>query len=648
MQNKRQHIRKNWRWIIYLSALFLFALILQDVIREIIIFQRDIGRFQESLIEEIKLEVYDEVQFRNDEFQAVIDDLDEHADLHAVENIQPLLFAVEQVLLVTENSTVEEKQTYVVNAVENFEDDFEGHNYFIIDSAGNQIHDSNVESENLENIFDAQDSLGRYYIQDIINQSMLDENKEVLIHYYKESIETNEVETYVLYAMYFEDADYIIGTEFAMSNFYQKSLDGLMQKLGEYYNNSSRYVYVLSMDGEILFHINSSNIGKTIDTVNDPNWVSAMNAIYDFLETHTEGYLEYQFYDNAISGEVNKRYAYVLEVPEWDILLGSSITETEYDHLIDAYIADNYQNIILVKLPIYIILLSLTWVIYVFIKRNILLSITLFDEDEFLYRKFSDITNEIIMITDIKGNIVFMNRLGNKVIYGENEEPYPLNIDKIIGEEEGYSILYGKQENYYVKFNLDEVTYQGEKANLYILTDETDKITTEKELEALSQKDELTKLGNRRMLVKDYTHDYLPYITAGNIAYLVMIDLDNFKKANDIYGHKYGDDVLRIIANIFSHNLGKENVMYRVGGDEFTVITKGVTGAEIYQKLQEIQSIIANFEFTKPIDVGFSAGIVAMKSTDRKRRLSDYSEQADALLYQAKQQGKGTIVIEEA
>ena len=167
-------------------------------------------------------------------------------------------------------------------------------------------------------------------------------------------------------------------------------------------------------------------------------------------------------------------------------------------------------------------------------------------------------------------------------------------FDQILVEEEGYYILYGYTEDYFVKFINEPIDYNGMEADLYIITNVTEKIKNERKLEALSMVDELTKLGNRRMMVKENNDLVFPYVKAGNEAFLAMLDLDDFKKVNDEFGHVVGDKVLIQTINIMNMNIRKTDSLYRMGGDEFALIFRGISEVKMKEKVNEIVSQIKN------------------------------------------------------
>jgi diguanylate cyclase (GGDEF)-like protein len=100
--------------------------------------------------------------------------------------------------------------------------------------------------------------------------------------------------------------------------------------------------------------------------------------------------------------------------------------------------------------------------------------------------------------------------------------------------------------------------------------------------------DELTQIGNRRALLAAAK-------TAGNQYSLAMIDADHFKKINDRFGHDLGDQALRVIASCIS-KVGCGAKAFRYGGEEFCLLFKEKSQAEVTDCLEQLRQAIANYD----------------------------------------------------
>ena len=124
--------------------------------------------------------------------------------------------------------------------------------------------------------------------------------------------------------------------------------------------------------------------------------------------------------------------------------------------------------------------------------------------------------------------------------------------------------------------------------------------------------DYLTELANRRSFfrsaesrINEYIRKKVPYC-------LAMMDIDFFKKINDIYGHDAGDQVLKVVALYMRKHFGL-GLTARIGGEEFAVLIHGVDSDNLYNKLDDFRREIAVSSIpvgNTPVSVTLSLGIV--------------------------------------
>lgn len=168
-------------------------------------------------------------------------------------------------------------------------------------------------------------------------------------------------------------------------------------------------------------------------------------------------------------------------------------------------------------------------------------------------------------------------------------------------------------------------------------------------LEEIALYDSLTSLPNRA-----YLNEYLSrrFEEAGEKQCLYgveLLDIDNFKKYNDTYGHLQGDVCLEAVANIL-RGMVQENVFCaRYGGDEFTIIYSGMTDSEIREIAETIQRQVRELEILQEetgevTRVTVSQGVF-VRVPEEQNREWDFNRMADIMLYQAKQEEKNTYRI---
>jgi diguanylate cyclase (GGDEF)-like protein len=168
-------------------------------------------------------------------------------------------------------------------------------------------------------------------------------------------------------------------------------------------------------------------------------------------------------------------------------------------------------------------------------------------------------------------------------------------------------------------------------------------ILAEKRNRYLAFNDPLTGLANRANIMSSL-EDISASLAGGRrqSAYLLYLDLDGFKSINDRYGHRVGDDFLRVAATRFRGALRQNDLIGRIGGDEFIAILYDVSFPQIEMVVQRLVHAAAQpfeLEGLGVTQIGVSVGGAPLMSEDDFKAAL---EVADCMLYAAKQSGKGT------
>ncbi len=176
-------------------------------------------------------------------------------------------------------------------------------------------------------------------------------------------------------------------------------------------------------------------------------------------------------------------------------------------------------------------------------------------------------------------------------------------------------------------------------ALLGLTRDITERMKLRLELEKQAHFDFLTGLANRRYFLEQANHELFRARRYNNHLSLLMIDIDHFKKVNDIYGHGVGDNVLHILGDIFRQHLRDVDVAGRMGGEEFAVILPETTidkAIEIAERLREVfASTSIRLENGSTFQCTISIGASCLM--DKLIDLDILLHQADTALYVAKQ-----------
>jgi diguanylate cyclase (GGDEF)-like protein len=196
---------------------------------------------------------------------------------------------------------------------------------------------------------------------------------------------------------------------------------------------------------------------------------------------------------------------------------------------------------------------------------------------------------------------------------------------------------------------LDEQRDEIEAVNHRLLEQNSELQRLNEVFEQLSLTDDLTKLHNHRFFQEHMPQEMKRADRTGAPLSLILIDIDDFKKLNDRYGHSVGDAVLRRVADVMSNEVREMDLLARYGGEEFALLA-GSTGLEGAVALAEkLRIAVAGASFSLEglegkTEIGVTVSIgVALYRNDVKAFFND----ADRALYRAKEAGKDCVVVDE-
>ncbi len=125
---------------------------------------------------------------------------------------------------------------------------------------------------------------------------------------------------------------------------------------------------------------------------------------------------------------------------------------------------------------------------------------------------------------------------------------------------------------------------------------------------------------------------------------LVYMDVDNFKFINDRYGHKTGDELLKLVSKILTDNFRTVDTIARLGGDEFVILMPETASVEVERKIKLIHTSMLKAMESNHWPVTFSFGIAVFLNSAFNP--DEMLKMSDALMYRAKQSGKNCVVTE--
>ena len=174
-----------------------------------------------------------------------------------------------------------------------------------------------------------------------------------------------------------------------------------------------------------------------------------------------------------------------------------------------------------------------------------------------------------------------------------------------------------------------------------------------RQLTDLANVDELTGLGNRRLVNQVLRDELSRAQRAGSWLSVILIDVDFFKRYNDTYGHPAGDEVLRRMGDLLRRGSARAGeVVARYGGEEFIVLLPGAQPEDALRVAERLKRLV--YESNIPHEasdaadrVTVSQGVVALVP-DSDIDPGTIIDRADAALYRAKSEGRNAICLASA
>lgn len=257
--------------------------------------------------------------------------------------------------------------------------------------------------------------------------------------------------------------------------------------------------------------------------------------------------------------------------------------------------------------------------LHLYYDRRLVTANTKLDFSHAIYKTIVQSASDAIVTADVDGQITSWNKSA-EAIFGYSEEEvlqksltilmpeqarpkHVLSLQHYLTTGEGRVIdrtvelqgLHKRGEVLAIELSLSVVESLDNTYFIGIMRDVTERQNHQKRIQELVYLDELTNLPNRKMLREQLAQAIREAEKADEEIGVAFIDMDRFKKVNDVYGHEIGDELLKQIANRMSGSLHPKDVLGRQSGDEFILIARGCTAFKISSKSQQLIS-----EFQRP------------------------------------------------
>lgn len=175
---------------------------------------------------------------------------------------------------------------------------------------------------------------------------------------------------------------------------------------------------------------------------------------------------------------------------------------------------------------------------------------------------------------------------------------------------------------------------------LYFIKKYNSLINVNQKLDLEIRKDKLTGMFNRKAFDID-----LKYINSNDVCSVIFLDLDNFRKFNNEFGHQVGDKILIECARIISSCIRESDMIYRYGGEEFIVILQHCNKKDAGKIAQNIVEKIRSSDNNPYPTATISAGVASMP--EDALSIEQIIRASDLALLSAKKQGKNQVILYE-
>ncbi|MEA2100121.1 MAG: diguanylate cyclase [Campylobacterota bacterium] len=271
-------------------------------------------------------------------------------------------------------------------------------------------------------------------------------------------------------------------------------------------------------------------------------------------------------------------------------------------------------------------------------------------------------TDELIMITDSKGIVTYVNdayvaHSGYRHSELIGKSPNVVKSDKhnhhffkelwetvLAGKTYTNTITNRKKDNqlYYEDVTITPIFNDNNVIVNFISTgrDITERIKMEEKLQLLATTDSLTGIYNRYRGHEILDVEVDKAYRYGDSLAVLMFDIDYFKKVNDNHGHDVGDYVLKRLTALVSKHMRKSDAFIRWGGEEFIIISAHLDKKKAIDFAQKLRIAIASYKFDLDMKITVSFGVTVFKTNDTKERIL---KRVDDALFEAKDSGRNCM-----
>lgn len=269
-----------------------------------------------------------------------------------------------------------------------------------------------------------------------------------------------------------------------------------------------------------------------------------------------------------------------------------------------------------------------------------------------------DRMKDAFIVVDTKGRYLHANRAAKALfpVLQSTAMGARLDISGMIDRpaEKGaagvvISIGQGEAKQYYHVSQTDVFQKDRKMCACFIFYDVTQTQNLMEEMKKQAAHDSLTGIYNHASFFDLAKCAFAEAAEKGGDAAILVADIDFFKRVNDTYGHACGDEVLRAVVKLLDRRLRQQDILGRIGGEEFGVFLADTSKEDAERVAQSLRSIVEGTELFyegEVLRITISMGI-CMLDARRHNTLEELLLCADKALYRAKNSGRNKVVVYE-
>jgi diguanylate cyclase (GGDEF)-like protein len=402
--------------------------------------------------------------------------------------------------------------------------------------------------------------------------------------------------------------DIYIGTAEYLKDFELKVKKEIFQRLSHIRFGKDGYLFIDSYDGTILMHPMKPHIvGKNLINYQDSNGKYVIKKLIEAAKKEHGDFIYYSWHrPYSTSKEINK-ISFAMGVQDWEWMVGGGL-----------YIDDINKELLLKEEQFKDKLTEELG--FLFLSVVILLLILFFIINWINKKTQKSITSMIQFFINAGDNNIFLDE---KEIYFKEFQALSQVINSMISHR-----IKNEKKLLQAKNNIKQQKKELQKLN--------------KELQVLTNIDPLSNAYNRRYFYS-VTKELITLNKRNkqNLS-LGMIDIDNFKKINDTYGHDKGDLVIQTLVQTIKNLIRESDVLVRFGGEEFILVFPNTTLDHAALVMEKIRKEIEKLTIKKDISFTISGGTSELLQDETS--IDKLVKRADKRLYKAKNSGKNIIL----